>query len=342
MKKISQGTIVIVRNKTQLEELKEQFNTFAQASFFIERQRENIQSKAGFLSGKQKKALASNRARKKEKVGSWEMDDFRREQDNYDETLEVVQNRASRFMKTKLLETQYLPSYLFTPEDIVIVIGQDGLVANTAKYARDIPIIAINPEPHRFDGVLLPFTLSNFEIALQKTVNGNYDYKEITMAEALLDDGQQLLAFNDLYIGVNSHVSAKYQITYGDITESHSSSGIIISTGAGATGWMSSVFNMVKGINEVFGGGEPIVSPAIEWDTDRLLFAVREPFLSKTSQAGITIGFIQSGEELVVESMMSQNGVIFSDGIESDYLKFNSGSIARIGLAKQRAKLVTS
>lgn len=35
------------------------------------------------------------------------------------------------------------------------------------------------------------------------------------------------------------------------------------------------------------------------------------------------------------------SGVIFSDGIESDFLNFNSGSIATIGIAKEKARLVT-
>lgn len=34
------------------------------------------------------------------------------------------------------------------------------------------------------------------------------------------------------------------------------------------------------------------------------------------------------------------NGVIFSDGIENDYLDFNFGSIARIGIAKEKVNLV--
>jgi hypothetical protein len=37
---------------------------------------------------------------------------------------------------------------------------------------------------------------------------------------------------------------------------------------------------------------------------------------------------------------MPQNGVIFSDGIEEDRLEFNSGTIARIGLADRTLRLV--
>jgi len=39
---------------------------------------------------------------------------------------------------------------------------------------------------------------------------------------------------------------------------------------------------------------------------------------------------------------MPCGGVIFSDGMESDYLEFNSGTDATIGLAREKANLVVS
>jgi hypothetical protein len=39
---------------------------------------------------------------------------------------------------------------------------------------------------------------------------------------------------------------------------------------------------------------------------------------------------------------MPQAGVIFSDGLESDFLEFNSGTIARISVSPQRANLVAA
>jgi hypothetical protein len=36
---------------------------------------------------------------------------------------------------------------------------------------------------------------------------------------------------------------------------------------------------------------------------------------------------------------MPKNGVIFSYGVESDYLEFNSGSIATIGVAEKQGLL---
>jgi len=37
---------------------------------------------------------------------------------------------------------------------------------------------------------------------------------------------------------------------------------------------------------------------------------------------------------------MPHGGVIFSDGIEEDYLAFSSGTVARIGLAEKKVHLI--
>jgi hypothetical protein len=78
----------------------------------------------------------------------------------------------------------------------------------------------------------------------------------------------------------------------------------------------------------------------LRWEDPRLTFVVREPFVSKHSRAGIVAGMIEPREELIIESLMPDNGVIFSDGMEDDYLQFNSGTIARIRAAAERAQLI--
>ena len=84
-----------------------------------------------------------------------------------------------------------------------------------------------------------------------------------------------------------------------------------------------------------------MVQPApLAWEDPRLIYVVREPFVSRHSQAGIVTGILESEEALVLESLMPSGGVIFSDGVESDFLQFNSGAIANIRVAEQRASLV--
>ena len=141
-----------------------------------------------------------------------------------------------------------VPTYTFLPEDLVVTLGQDGLVANTAKYVGKQPIIAVNPDPERFDGILLPFLPGQTGRALEEVISGKYRMRSVTLAGGRLADGQRLLAFNDLFLGAQTHVSARYRIRWAKAEEPQSSSGVLVSTGAGSTGWVSSLFNMASGV----------------------------------------------------------------------------------------------
>ncbi|KJU85370.1 sugar kinase [Candidatus Magnetobacterium bavaricum] len=301
---------VVVKSKTRLELLVERFNTRQQGKFYIER--------AG---------------------GSFA--DYEAEHDTYYASLDEVQSNLSRVIKTRTIERSFVPTYLFSERDIVVVVGQDGLVANTAKYVGGVPIIAINPDINRYDGVLLPFTPKNCTKALENVVSGRrYHFRDVTMAEAKLNDGQRLLAFNDLFVGAASHVSARYGISHRGIRQDHSSSGVIVSTAAGATGWLSSIFNMTQEIVNTFYGEVSFTAKRLDWSADMLVYVVREPFLSKTSQTSLIAGEIIENEPLIIQSHMPANGVIFSDGIESDFVKFNSGASVTIATASRKARLV--
>ena len=298
---------IIVKNKTRLEMLVEHFNTKSQAQFYIERQGGNFE-------------------------------DYLEEDAVFHDSLQSLQTQLSRIIKHKIVERSFLPSYIFDEKNVIVVIGQDGLVANTAKYSRGIPIVAVNPDPKRYDGVLLPFQVSNFIGGVEGVMAQSYNTHTVNFAEARLNDGQRILAFNDLFIGAASHISACYRILFGNRQEEHSSSGIIVSTPTGSTGWLSSVFNMAYGVAGLF---EKDLTPKYpRLNNNQLLFAVREPFRSVRTQADVSVGMIDNNHTLRIESLMPSGGVIFSDGIEKDFLCFNSGSVATIGVAKEVANLV--
>lgn len=298
---------IIVKNKTRLESLVERFNTKAQAKFYIER-----------LGG--------------------DFDEYELEHETFHNSLNALQTQLSTVIKYKIVERNFIPSFIFSEKNVIIVIGQDGLVANTAKYSRGIPIIAVNPDKGRYDGALLPFDTSDFIGGVEAVMRSQFKSKTMQFAEAKLNDGQRLLAFNDLFIGASSHVSARYRITFENTTEEHSSSGLIVSTPAGSTGWMSSIFNMAYGIVNML--EEDLESEKPDFKNNELLFAVREPFKSRKTQTGINAGIISQQQLLTIESLMPVGGVIFSDGVESDFLNFNSGAVATIGVANEVTNLV--
>ena len=302
--------IVLVARETRLDGLVERFNTRSQAKFYIEH------------SG-----------------GDFEF--FVREHETYYRSLDRLHENLQRLLKIQIIDRKFLPNFLFTEKDLVVTIGIDGLVVNTAKYLDNQPLLAVNPDPEQIDGVLIPFSVDTASPAVGRVLSGEARFRPVTMAQATLNTGEQLLAFNDLFIGVHNHVSARYRIQFGGFSEAHSSSGVIVSTGAGATGWLSSLFNMAGGLITAY--GDPAVSlspPQLNWDTERLVFVVREPFVSKTSSAEIVCGTLTADHTLLLESYTPSGGVIFSDGVLDDFLPFNAGIQATIGIADRRTNLV--
>ena len=96
---------------------------------------------------------------------------------------------------------------------------------------------------------------------------------------------------------------------------------------------------MAAGVS-VFTGGTPGRPIKLDWNDRRLVFAVREPFVSQRWRASIVAGLVEPRQALRVESMMSTEGVLFSDGVESDYLAFGAGLVATIQAAPERVRLV--
>lgn len=237
------------------------------------------------------------------------------------------------------VDRDFLPNFDFGRCLVVVVVGQDGLVANAAKYVGDAPIVGVNPDPKRYDGILLPFLAEQTRPAVQRVIAKRFRARPVTMAEVSLNDGQRMLAFNDFFVGCRTHVSARYTLTVARKAEPQSSSGIIISTGAGSTGWLSSLCNMTHGFVHWL-GGQTESSPKMSWEDRRLAWAVREPFVSRHSQATLVAGWLDEGDEITIESLVPDSGVIFSDGVERDALEFNSGTIARIKVSQQIAQLV--
>jgi NAD kinase len=303
--------IVVVTRKTRLEELVERFNTREQAKFYIEHM-------------------------------GLDFSDYEQEHEVYAGAVARLRRELARFdRKLQFIDWTFLPNFIFGPQDAIVTVGRDGLVVNTAKYLDGQPLVAVNPDPARNDGVLLPFSVEAAPQGVGRVLEGKARCHEITMAQVRLNDGQRLLAVNDFYVGQRTHVSSRYSLTWRRRTERQSSSGVIVSTGAGSTGWLSSTQNMAAAVEGLLVGKQPqLPRLRLAWDDPRLAFVVREPFLSRASGAGLGAGLLEPGDELRLESHMPEGGVIFSDGVEADALAFNAGAVAVVGAAARKTRLV--
>ena len=141
-------------------------------------------------------------------------------------------------IKTVEIDRAIVAQFLFEPHDLVVCVGQDGLVANVGKYLDGQPLAGVNPDPQNIDGALLPFTVDSFLAALPEALADRRPDRQATLAEATTSDKQAICGLNEIFIGVPSHQSARYRIRFGEAEEEQSSSGLIVSTGTGSSGWL--------------------------------------------------------------------------------------------------------
>jgi NAD kinase len=332
MKRLTDNKIVLVTRPTRLAELVVRFNTVSQARFYIEHQGADFK-------------------------------DYLREDETYHHALVEAQAILGQLGRVQVIDRGFLPNFVFGPADTVVTLGQDGLVANTIKYLNGQPVVGVNPDPVRWDGKLLPFRVGDLKKVVPEVFVHRRPTKSVTMAKASLNNGQTMYAVNDLFVGPKSHGSARYLIRSGEASEIQSSSGVIVSTGMGSTGWLKSLLTGAAAITQsaVSVLAQRVVAESVArtkpgrnsgpkvrlnvptefaWDANYLFFTVREPFPTQTTGASLVFGRVTPEMPLQLESQMAENGVIFSDGIEKDFLEFNSGTQASIGLAERKGVLV--
>src|SRR5262245_21074930 len=239
MNRLTDNKIILVTRPTRLAELVARFNTVSQAKFYIEHQ-------------------------------GADFSDYCREDETYHHALRETQTVLAQIGRVQTIDRSFLPNFVFAPDDTIVTLGQDGLVANTLKYLSGQPVVGVNPDPTRWDGKLLPFQVKDLTQIIPEVILRKRKTRAVTMAQATLNGGQTMYAVNDIFVGPRTHCSARYVIRSGAATETQSSSGVIISTGLGSTGWLKSLLTGAAAITQSAG------SILVPRQTEELLFAQNE------------------------------------------------------------------
>ncbi|MFC8782895.1 hypothetical protein ACFTWR_20395 [Streptomyces nigra] len=291
--------VVLVHRTTEYEELVARHGTHGQAAFFL-----------------------SSRGRDIEEIA-----------DRHHRTRRALAEVAAAIPLTwrqARVERADLDRFLFAPEDVVVVVGQDGLVANVAKYLAGQPVVGIDTDPGRNPGVLVRHHPSDAAALLAATQARTARCDELTMVEAVTDDTQRLVALNEIYLGAAGHQTARYRLGLegdGGVVEAQASSGVIVGTGTGATGWLRSVWQER--------GGRPVLPSPTE---ERLLWFVREAWPSPATGTSLVAGELAAAGRLSL-TVESERLVAFGDGMESDALELTWGQTVRVGVCPDRLRL---
>ena len=105
--------VIIVTRKTELDDLVVRFNTKAQAKFYLEQAGQSFET-------------------------------IQVAHDKHQAVLSQVRKAVPNTIKSQTIDRELVPRFMFGDDDLVITVGQDGLVSNTAKYLTGQPILAVN------------------------------------------------------------------------------------------------------------------------------------------------------------------------------------------------------
>ncbi|MFH8801265.1 hypothetical protein ACH4F6_16955 [Streptomyces sp. NPDC017936] len=288
---------VLVHRTTEYEELVARHGTHGQAAFFLSSRGRDIEEVAA-RHRRTRRALA-----------------------------EVTAAVPLTWRQTRV-ERADLDRFLFAPEDVVVVVGQDGLVANVAKYLAGQPVVGIDTDPGRNPGVLVRHRPSD---AAGLLAGAGREADELTMVEVVADDTQRLVALNEIYLGAAGHRTARYRLGLeddGGVVEAQASSGVLVGTGTGATGWIRSVWQDRR-------ASLRLPSPT----EDRLLWFVREAWPSPATGTSLVAGELAAAARLRL-TVESERLIAFGDGMETDALELTWGQTAEIGVCERRLRLV--
>lgn len=294
---------VLVHRTTEYEELLARHGTHGQAAFFL-----------------------SSRGRDIREVAE-------RHHRTHRALIDVAAAVPHRWRQSRV-ERADLDRFLFGPEDVVVVAGQDGLVANAAKYLSGQPVVGIDTDPGRNPGVLVRHRAADTGKLLAQAVGGRGAADELTMVEAVADDSQRLLALNEICLGPAGHQTVRYRLSTdarpasSTAPEPQASSGVLIGTGTGATGWLRSLW-------QERASALPLPAPADR----RLLWFVREAWPSPTTGTSLVSGALTPTDRLRL-TVESDRLIAFGDGMESDALTLTWGQTVHVGVSATRLRLL--
>jgi hypothetical protein len=262
---------------------------------------------------------------------------YEREDQAYQSALAEIRRQIPVDLPVATVTRQELPQFLFRDKDLVIACGPDGLFANLAKYVGDQPVLTVNPDPASVAGVLMLFPPVAAGQMIARVQENRHRIERLPFIKASIDDDRVVWGINDVFLGRTDHVSARYEVSFRGRKERHSSSGIIVSTGVGATGWMRSIAVMAAALAR---GGSPALARLPAASSNELVFVVREPFPSPPTGTSIVTGRVMPGMPLVVTSEMPSGGYIFSDGVTEKAVEWKAGSKVTVSVGERYVRRI--
>lgn len=243
--------------------------------------------------------------------------------DNHIKTVENVKRiLTNRKMNFSFVGLHSLKEKDFYGVDLVISVGGDGTFVRAANFIKDQLIVGINSDPATSEGMLKSLLANEVE-KLNKIFDGEYKIIKRERARVLLN-GKEIReqVINAVFLGAESQFHcARYVINFKGQKEEQRSSGVLVSTGSGSTGWFKSA------------GGE-----VFKYDEKKLKFIVREPYSGdRLFCPKIFSGDICEKEFIEIISMRDYGGVV---AVDDAVYGLKKGDSIEVSLSSEPLKVI--
>ncbi|MDH4127467.1 MAG: hypothetical protein OEV44_01850 [Spirochaetota bacterium] len=243
--------------------------------------------------------------------------------ESHDEQQKCIQLAKDLLPNVDFLYTDELNKELTENKELIISIGGD----EHFKYAIHNSlsgklVLNVRSDNLKSEGALSSCNRFNLEEMIDQIKSDSYMTEEWVRLEAELNNKPIESAIDTIYVGEkNATRMSRYHLYYKDQTEEQKSSGILIVTGAGSTGWFSSA------------GGNPFPRDA---NTGR--FLIREIYHGTKSGNTLRKGEFNHSEHIKIISLMDEEGIVEIDSIKE--YPFKRGNQLKVKVSNEYLRVI--
>ena len=237
-------------------------------------------------------------------------------------------------IKTELDNPQIITGPILTKRalkkaDVVIALGGDNYFQYVSHFIDRQMLIGVNSDTEKSEGALLPFTPDTLISFLPDLMKGNYSVEEWTRLQSILNGRKLPLALSEVFVGAKMNVGmSRYIMNVGSMQFEQKSSGLIVATGAGSTGWYDAAYQTAYGEPDHFAKTQRVAK-----------FIGREMFKGHLTDSSLRHGIIHPGDELIITSLM-RNGIVSTDASEKMMFPIKNGEQVKISLSDFPLKVI--
>jgi len=212
---------------------------------------------------------------------------------------------------------------------VIIALGGDDFFKLVTHHIEgSLPILGVNSDPSSSVGALLPITIEELPEALKRLEKGDYRIDPWTRISLRMNGVECGSAINDIVLGKRDfRLTSRHELEYQGVKVMQRSSGILISTGVGSTGWYASAGLYLGDHDRSF----PKTARYAR-------FELREPSVTVTEVDGKRVtrlpdlveGTLVENETLRITSLNDDEGLACRDSFDS--VPFPRGAVAEISI----------